>query len=285
MILEGAKHLIIASLFFSIINALVKLYSHIPAIEIVFFRSVVSLGMSYYALRKLKVQIFNQHLPLLLLRGASGAAGLSLFFYSIQNMPLATAVTVFYLAPIFTVILAMIINKEYPKKAQWPFILLGFVGAALMKNFDPRADLKTFFIAVTAAFFAGLAYNFIRLLKNKAHHQLIIFFFPLVTIPVCLPFLIPVWKTPNWPDLLGLIGIGVLTQFAQIFMTKAYMAEEASKISHYNYLTAVWALLTGIIFFGELLNWLSMAGMAVIIFSVVMSTRIANSKTLNSLPK
>ncbi|MCO4755569.1 MAG: DMT family transporter, partial [Bacteriovoracaceae bacterium] len=73
-------------------------------------------------------------------------------------------------------------------------------------------------------------------------------------------------------------AIGVFTQIAQVFMTKAYMAESASKISHFNYLTAVWALLTGVIFFDEMLSWISIAGMFVIIASVIMSSRFASVK-------
>lgn len=274
----GAKSIIIAGLFFSAINALVKLYSHIPAIEIVFFRSLVSLGMSYVALRSAKVKIINEHFSLLVMRGLAGAAGLILLFTSIQAMPLATAVTVFYLAPVFTVLIAIALNKESPSPKQWPFLLGGFLGAAMMKGFDPNANLFGFICALIGAFFAGLAYNIIRLLKGKAHHQLIIFFFPLVTIPVSLPLLVPVWITPSWNDLLGLITIGVLTQVAQVFMTKAYMMESASKISHFNYLTAAWALLTGMIFFNEILTWPSIAGMGVIIFCVVMSTRLGEDK-------
>ncbi len=114
MLSTGAKNIIVAGLFFSVINALVKFYSHIPAIEIVFFRSFVSLIMSFIAIKKAKVHIFDGPTPLLLMRGLSGAIGLSLYFYCIQNMPLATAVTVFYLAPIFTVIMGVFINKERP---------------------------------------------------------------------------------------------------------------------------------------------------------------------------
>lgn len=275
MLSYGARNIILASFLFSVINALVKVYSHIPAIEIVFFRSVVSLIMSYIGIRTAKVKIFNEHFPLLLMRGFCGAIGLSLFFYSIQSMPLATAVTVFYLAPVFTVLIGIVMNKERPSAKQWPFIIGGFVGAALMKNFDPRASLAHFAIAMVAAFFAGLAYNFIRLLKGKTHHQLIIFFFPLVTIPICIPFLVPAWVSPSIWDLCGLISIGILTQLAQVAMTKAYMAEEASKISHFNYLSAVWALLTGALFFDELVNSLSIAGMILIIFCVIMNVRVS----------
>jgi drug/metabolite transporter (DMT)-like permease len=273
---DGIKNIIFATIFFGLINALVKYFSHIPSIEIVFFRSIVTLVISFIFIYRQKIKILNEHTPLLFLRGLSGAIALSLYFYTIQKMPIATAVTILYLAPIFTVILAGFINKEPPNKKQWPFIVLGFIGAVLMKNLDPRASVLHFFMGVTAALFAGLAYNFIRKLRGKAHHQLIIFYFPLVTIPICLPFLIPNWVTPTWFELLGLLAIGVSTQIAQVFMTKAYMAEKASKISHFNYLTCVYAFLTGIIFFNEQLNWISLVGMFCILISVTFSSKYSD---------
>lgn len=274
----GVKHILYAGFFFSIINALVKYYSHIPAIEIVFFRSIVTFVISFYMVKKLKLKIINEHFFKLFLRGLCGAIALSLYFYTIQKIPLATAVTILYLAPIFTVILAIFMVKEYPTKKQIPFLLLSFVGAAMMKGTDLRVSYKHFFMGLTAALFAGLAYSFIRMLKGKAHHHLIILFFPLVTLPFCIPMMIPVWVTPTFSDTLGLIGLGVLTQFAQIHMTKAYLLEKASKISHFNYLTSGYALIAGLLFFNETLNILSVFGLIIIIISVTLTSKLADKK-------
>lgn len=277
---KGIRYILIASLFFSIINALVKYLTTIAAIEIVFFRSIVTLILSYYSIRKLKLKIFNQHTPLLFARGLSGAIALSLYFYTIQHMPLATAVTILYLAPIFTVLFAIVLVKEKPNKKQWPFFFLCFLGAALMKNIDTRVSLEHFGMGIMAAMFAGLAYNFIRMLKGKAHHSIIIFYFPLITIPFCLPWLISNWKTPNLLELTILILIGICTQVAQIFMTKAYLKESASKISHFNYLTCFYALVTGIIFFDEHLNTYSLAGLTLVFIGIIYSTKYSpQSKT------
>lgn len=272
---SGIKYIILASLFFSIINALVKYLSTIPAIEIVFFRSVVTLIISYASVRKLKLKIFNEHTPLLIARGVSGAIALSLYFYIIQKIPLATAVTILYLAPIFTVLFAIFLVKEFPDSKQWPFFILCFAGAALMKNFDSRVSFEHFFMGILAAVFAGLAYNFIRMLKDKAHHSLIILYFPLITIPFCMPWLIPEWKTPNLLELTVLIIIGLCTQMAQVFMTKAYMQESASKISHFNYLTCFYALITGVIFFDEHLNTLSLVGLFLVFVGIIFSTKFS----------
>lgn len=272
---KGILYIIIAGLFFSIINALVKYFNEIPAIEIVLFRSVVSLIMSFYSIKKLNIKIINEHTPLLLLRGFTGAIALTLYFYTIQSMPLATAVTILYLAPIFTVIVAIFLVKEYPNKYQWPFFFISFLGAALMKNTDQRVSTQDFLMGLTAALFAGIAYNCIRLLKNKSHHSLIIFYFPLVTIPLCLPFAISSWVTPTFTQFIGLLFIGICTQFAQIFMTKAYMLERASKIAHFNYLTCLYAFLSGVLFFNEKLNAISILGLFLIIIGIIFSSKFS----------
>lgn len=272
---QGVKHILIAGLFFGMINAAVKYYAHIPAIEIVFFRSIVTFIISFFMVRRLKLKIFNENFKDLFLRGLCGAIALSLYFYTIQKMPLATSVTILYLAPIFTVILAIPMVGEYPNKKQWPFLILAFVGAALMKGTDIRVTLAHFLMGLTAALFAGLAYNFIRKLKGRAHHHLIILFFPLVTLPFCIPLMIPVWVPPNLADFLGLILVGVFTQIAQVHMTKAYLLEKASKISHFNYLTSGYALLMGVFFFNESINLLSIIGLIIIICAVTMSSKIA----------
>ncbi len=276
---KGILFIIFASLFFSIINALVKYLDNIPAIQIVFFRSLVSFIFSFYFVKKNKIAIFSKHTPLLLGRGLSGAIALMLYFYTIQNMPLATATTLLYLAPIFTVIMAIFLVKEYPSKWQWPCFILSLAGAALMKNFDPRASILHFSFGVIAALFAGLAYNFIRLLKDKAEPNLVILYFPMITIPLTLPFLFFIWVTPNFNELLLLLLIGALTQAAQLFMTKAYMLETASKISHFNYLTCIFAYFSGIWFFNETLNNLSILGLLLVIIGILLNSLFSNIKS------
>lgn len=248
----------------------------IPAIQIVFFRSIVTLILSYIAIKKSNLTIMTSSTPLLLLRGLAGAIALGLYFYTIQVMPLASAVTILYLAPIFTVLIAIVLLKEYPTKKQIPFFILCFIGVALIKNIDPRVSLIHLLMGVTAAFFAGLAYNVIRMLKGKVDTNIIIFYFPLVTIPLCLPLLIPSWVTPNFKQLFLLILIGVFTQIAQVFMTKAYISEKASKISHYNYMTVVWAFLCGILFFNEHLNIVSILGLILVFIGMYFSTYFAD---------
>ena len=271
----GIKYILIAGMFFGLINALVKFYSHIPSIQIVFFRSITTFIISFYFVKKNKIKIFNEHAKILFLRGLFGAVALILYFSTIQNIPLASAVTLLYLAPIFTVIIAIFLVKEKPVLMQWPFIIMSFVGAMVIKSYDPRVNLKYFLMGVTAAFCAGMAYNMIRILKDKVHTHLIILYFPLITIPFCVPFLIKSWVQLSLTDLAGMIVLGLATQIAQVYMTKAYQHSSASKISHFNYLTTVYALLAGVLFFNEQITYSGVIGLTLIIVGVLLSTKFS----------
>lgn len=271
---SGIKNIILAGIFFSVVNALVKYLKVIPAVEVVFFRSVVSFIMSYVMIKKLNVKIFDKkNFKLLFLRGLFGALALVMYFTTIQNIPLAAAVTILYLAPIFTVILAIFINNERPHPMQYPFMLLSLAGAFVLKGFDSTIALKYFLMGLTAALFAGFAYNIIRKLRGQADKHLIIFYFPMITLPIVTPVVIKDWVTPSFTEFLLLISIGVFTQIAQLFMTKAYFKEKVSKIGHFNYLTSVYSIFIGVFFFNEMIDLKTVIGISLIIIGVYYSTK------------
>lgn len=113
--------MLLSTFLFACMNVLVKMVSHIPAVEVVFFRSVISLLMSYVILKAQGISVWGNNKPLLIARGASGAVGLILYFMLIQQIPLATAVTLQFLAPIVTALLGVLLLSEKVKGWQWAF--------------------------------------------------------------------------------------------------------------------------------------------------------------------
>ena len=68
-----------------------------------------------------KIYVFGNNKGLLVVRGVVGSIGLITFFYTLQNIPLASAVTIQYLSPIFTTILGIFLVKEKVKPIQFVF--------------------------------------------------------------------------------------------------------------------------------------------------------------------
>jgi len=270
--------MLLATFIFAVMNVLVKYVDNIPAIEIILFRSIVSFVMSGATLSLKKINPLGKNRKILFIRGLAGALALMMFFTTLQEIPLASAVTIMFLGPIFTAILGVWIVKEKVFPWQWAFFALSFVGIVMIKGFDPRVSPFMALLGVGAAFFSGVAYNMIRKLKNTEHPLVIIFYFPLVTLPI-----VGVYSYFNWVQPVGLewaflIAIGVLTQFAQYFMTKSYQSEDLSKVANINFIGVIYALGFGYVLFDESFNILTYLGMTLVMLGVILNVIYKNKK-------
>jgi drug/metabolite transporter (DMT)-like permease len=266
--------MILAGIFFALMNVSVKFIPHIPAIEIVWFRSIFSAVFTVIVLSKKGIPLFGTNKLSLIGRGVVGSISLILFFYTLQRIPLASAVTMQYLSPIFTTILGIFILKERVRAVQFAYFAIAFVGVLLIQGLDPRVDALSVAIGLISAVASGVAYNLIRKLKGTEHPLVIIFYFPLVTLPIASVLLYFDWVTPVGWDWLVLLWIGFCTQNAQYFMTLAYQAGNLSRVSSLSYLGVVYALLFGFFFFGETFPTTSYIGMALVLVGILLNLRV-----------
>jgi drug/metabolite transporter (DMT)-like permease len=271
--ITSVQSMLVSGVFFALMNVSVKFIPHIPAIEIILFRSLFSLIFSFLVLKQLGVSVFGNNKKLLIIRGIVGSIGLISFFYTLQKIPLASAVTMQYLSPIFTTIMGIFLVKERVKPIQFLFFGISFAGVIVLQGFDARVNLFYGSIGVVSALFSGLAYNVIRRLKNTEHPLVIIFYFPLVTLPVASLVSYFTWVQPIGWDWAILLWIGMCTQAAQYFMTVAYQNANVSKVASLSYLGILYALFFGFIFFGETFGAMSYVGMGLVLAGILLNLR------------
>ncbi|MFN8671893.1 MAG: DMT family transporter [Candidatus Sericytochromatia bacterium] len=269
---EGIKFIIISSLFFSFVNILVKKLDNIPSYEIAFFRALISVLISYYTIKKLNINPWGNNKKILILRGIFGTAGLLIFFFSIKIMPLATATTLQYMSPIFSTLLAFFILKERTKVIQWIFFIISFIGAFLLKGIDSNVSLFYILLGMLGASMSGFAYNYIRKLKDSDHPLVIVFYFPLVSMPILTPYTLYNWINPNLIQWIYLLFIGIFTQIAQLYMTKAYQSEKIAIVSNFSYIGAIFSIIGGYFIFNEIISFSSILGMFLIIIGAILSS-------------
>lgn len=275
---RGVQYMFIATFTFALMKVCVKSIPHIPAIEIILFRSIISLLISFYFLARQNVYIWGNNKKILIMRGVAGALALSMYFVILQQIPLAAAASMQYLAPIFTSILGIFLVKEKVDWKQFLFFGVSFIGILIIQGFDARISWMHLMIGTSASVFTGLAYNFIRMLKTSEHPLVIIFYFPLVTLPISAVITFFDWVTPIGWDWIYLIAVGILTQIAQYFMTKSYQAEELSNVSIINYTGIIYSLAFGFIIFGETYEFLSYAGMGLVILGIILNLKFKSTK-------
>lgn len=242
-----------------------------PVMEIVFFRSVVAGAFCWVGLKHAKVNWRGSNKPFLIYRGIAGTLALILFFITLQNIPLATATTIQYLSPIFTAFIAIFFLKESVKVLQWLFYAIAFSGVLLIKSFDPRVSLFYLVIGIIAALGSGVAYNFVRRLKDSEHPLVIILYFQIVGLVISTPLLFFSWKTPVGLEWLYLLFVGIFSQLGQIFLTNAFSRERAASVAIIVYSGLVYAISIGWFIYGETQTIFTFFGMLLVVLGVAAS--------------
>lgn len=289
----GIFYIILSGICFLVVNFFVKTLGpdqhniftdqlnlqEYPAHELVLARSIVSFVMSYVIIRRKKLPVFGTNKKWLLIRGLSGTAALTIFFYTMHYLPLAVALTIQYLAPIFTIIFAMTLLKERIRLIQWPFIALAFGGTLLLAfgNHNSDADfgdLSPFWLGagMISAVLSGVAYVAIMKLKPTDAPITIVMYFPMIAIPFMVLLCLWDFTMPRGIEWLFLLIIGVFTQFAQITITRALHSGDASTIVPFQYLGAIYGFLVGYFVFLESLSNTLIIGMILVLLGVVVNS-------------
>lgn len=256
-----------------------------PAHELVLARSIVSFAISFFIIRKKNIPVFGINKKWLIIRGVAGTIALTIFFYTMHHLPMAVAITVQYLAPIFTIIFAMILIKEKVRSLQWGFIGFSFLGVLMIlfsdgNPFNGESELSLFWIGlgIISAVLSGVAYTAIMKLRTTDAPITIVLYFPMIATPFMAFMCLFEFTMPQGMEWLYLLFIGIFTQLAQITMTRAFHNGRASTIVPVQYLGVIYAFLVGYFQFFEGLNNMVIIGIVLVISGVVINAILRKPK-------
>lgn len=268
----GARYILGAVLSFSIVSLFVKILQHFPFELLVFWRGFTCLAITVVMVRRLKISPWGNNRKGLILRGLFGTLALSFFFYTLHAMPLASAVTIQYLSPLFTVLVAGRFFGESVAPVYWLSSVLGFAGVYVIQGFDPRVSMFDALMGVCGALSSAFAYNSVRSLRDSDNEWVVMFYFPLIASALSLPFAVRAWVWPVGKEWLWLLAIGLFTQLGQFFLTRGYQADKASRVASINYLGVILASIYGAVFFNETVPPGTAAGILLIMVSVGLTS-------------
>jgi len=272
--------MVASALAFSLMGLCVKqVGGRIPAAEVVLARAIVSVALSWWLLQRAGVDPWGQRRGLLILRGAIGTAALLCVYAALAQLPMASATVLQYLYPTITALLAWLMLGERIGKRVLLAIALGWTGVVLVAQpagllqgaaaLPPLAVL----IALAGALFTSLAYVSVRSLGNSEHPLVIVFYFPLVALPLTLPLVALDPVLPTASELLWLVGVGVFTQVGQVYLTRGLTALPAAQATAISYVQVAFAGLWGWLVFGESVDGWTVAGAVLVLAAMLVSLR------------
>ncbi|MEJ6747808.1 MAG: DMT family transporter [Yoonia sp.] len=270
----GIFWMFVTGLCFVAVTALVKhMGSRVPPAEAAFLRYLLGLVFLLPMLKDLReAQLTPRQWKLFGMRGMFHAGAVILWFYAMTRIPIAEVTAMNYLSPVYVTIGAAIFLGEKLAMRRIVAILIALFGAAIILRPGFR-EVSSGHLAmlVTAIVFAG-SYLTAKIMAGEVKPTVVVAMLS-IFVPIGLaPFAIAVWVTPSLNDLMLLFCVASFATAGHYTITLAFAAAPVTVTQPITFLQLVWAVLLGVIVFGEPVDIWVVFGGVVILASVTFIT-------------
>jgi S-adenosylmethionine uptake transporter len=281
--------MLFASFVFAIMGVCVKLASATSSTsEIVMCRGLVGMVLIAGFARVQKVSLRTTLPWHHAWRGLVGVTALWLWFFAIGQLPLATAMTLNYMAPIWIAAIVFTLGWWHKQRRfEWGLaaaIVTSFAGVALLLK--PTIHAEQWLgglLALISGFLSALAYIQVKKLGQlgEPEYRVVFYFSVSGVIAGLLSGLADsylrtgefhILHTLSGTDFLLLGSIGLTATIAQMAMTRAYRLGAMLVTANLQYTGIVFSSIWGILIWGDHLSLSGWLGIVIILASGVAAT-------------
>lgn len=279
--------MLLAGFLFACMGVCVKQASAThSAVEIVFYRSVLSLLLMAVVVRARGVSPKTPYWRLQISRGVVGFLALSTYFWAITLLPLATAVTLNYTSAIFLAVCLALSGLRVPLGVLGS-LLVGLAGVAiLLKPTLHAEEWPSGLIGLSSGMLAAVAYYNVRELGLRAEPETrTVFYFSLVS-SICSSAGLSLTEihTLTWSSGAALLGVAAFATGAQLAMTRAYSAGRTLLVAALAYSTVVFASVFAMLLWNEKHDGWTWLAISLIVLSGLSATRCSCGVSVGSAP-
>ena len=201
------------------------------------------------------------------------------FFYALGKLPLADAIALSFISPVLTALMGALLLGE---RLDWRIAVALFAGLGGMLlivggslgtgHYGDDVLMGAGAVLVSAV---GYSLNIVMLRHRATRDSLahIVLFQNLgPTLILAVPGLI-VWIAPTPADLALFALLGAIGVIAHTMLAHAFARVEAARLAPVQYLTLVWGVLFGFLFFAEIPGLATVLGALLIVLGTLVSQR------------
>ena len=236
--------------------------------QFIFLRSGIAIGLllviapQFGGIRSLNTEKRAWHL----LRTILAVGAMFGFFYGLSKMPLVTAFTLGYTAPLMVTALSAVFLNEPVGWRRWSAVTFGFIGVLIMLR-PGTEELSLASIAVLLAAFC-YACQAITARKLSATESTLALSFYVVVGPLIVSTAL--LSPQNWlsPDVMGwalLIGAGASSVIAWIGLVNGYRAASPALLAPLEYTALIGGAIAGYVFWNEIPDiWVAVGALIIV---------------------
>lgn len=174
-----------------------------------------------------------------------------LFFSASRRLGLAELTTIYFAAPVLTVVLSVLVLKEAVSPGRWCAVLLGFTGVTVAAHPGSGVALGPALLTLGAAAvwaFSGILARLISRTEGTLSQMIASNALFVLVSALALPWL---GRMPSPFEFGLMIVLGLAGGLGQIFMYEGYRCAPASLVAPTEYTAFVWAFLLGFQIWGD----------------------------------
>jgi drug/metabolite transporter (DMT)-like permease len=268
---RGIWMMLAAVALFALMDAALKTLSgHYPPFQVAALRGLSSLPLvlAWAMLTVGAKALLRVRWPLHLLRGVLGITMMASFVYALKRLPLSTAYTIFFIAPLLITALSVPILGERVGPRRWTAIAIGLVGVLVVLRPTGEGVLSLAGLAVllAATGYAVSAITVRVLARTDSNQAMVVWLLAMMAIgagALALPDWVPLRAQDGWL----IAGIGIAGSIGQYTITEAFRRGEASLIAPLEYTALIWGVALDLAVWGVLPDSVTWLGAAIIIAS------------------
>lgn len=201
------------------------------------------------------------------------------FFYALSQLPLADAVALAFLSPVFIALFgAMFLNERIDARVVFA-LLTGFAGMMLIAgskvgsgDYSAGAIYGTAACVVSAVAYA-LTLVLLRARAQRDALSIIVWFQNAGPALLLLPAAALVWSSPSSQDLALFAFIGLLGVSGHMLLAQAFARAEAARLAPVQYVTLAWGVVFGYLFFADVPSVATLVGAGFIVVGTIATHR------------
>lgn len=199
------------------------------------------------------------------------------FFTGLGRLPLAEALALSFLSPIFIGLFAAALLREAVRPRVWAALALGLAGVLVVVAGQVGAPGEASLWGIAAVLVSAVSYALsMVLLRARARHDPVIVIVAIQNAGPAAMLAAPAALTwapvsgPDWPlfALVGTLGVA-----GHLVLSRAYAGAEAARLAVMEYTALVWAAGLGYFAFGEVPGLATAAGTVLILAGSALAAR------------
>ena len=275
--------MVVATCSYVINDTLMKLATTgLPPYEVLFLRGCAA---SLWGLPLLFILGYGSKLPLLferrvLARNLAEMVAILCYIIALTNLPIADASALGQITPLLVLLGASLLFRERIGGVRMALIGLGFIGAIMVAQ--PTMNGISIYAVLALANAVLCAVRDIAGRRIAAEVPGMIVAMSAVVVVLigagAMHLVTESWVMPGLNHILLLLGSGLFLIFGHFFIFMAYRVGPTRVVAPFYYFFTFWAVISGLLVFGQFPNTLAISGIALVVASGLAVVLLDNRK-------